>query len=294
MTRGSTSLANWDDPKKSAIALSSIVGALVLVKYVNIPSLVFYTLTLGLLIGSAAEFVGQSVLGTSVSAKYVKPHVSKLQLGPAVEYYAPHFVTIFKKLEGKFVDLLTIKDVQASFRAGLACYAGYLLFSWVSVWNIALVGTLVAFGFPPLYKSNKAVIDANVEKYTKLAQEKVDEGVKAAEKTLGPHVAKAKEVAAPLLKLVESKLPVRTAGTTVEGEGETVRGVAGVAGVAGSTGAAAHAGQAKKTAKAPTEPASEATEVDFNALGEQLKQQAEDAVAQSEPLYKAKLDTKAE
>lgn len=284
MTRGSSNLIKWDNPKNSAIAFGSGLSALLLVKYVNIPSLIFYSLTLGLLLGSAVEFVGEKILGQSLIGVYVKPHLSKYQLGPLVEEYAPHFVTIFKKLEGKFIDLLTIKDINASFKAGVVSYVFYLLFKLVSLWNLSLIALILAFGIPPVYQSNKKLIDSNVNKYTEIAKEKSNEGLKTIETTLGPHLEKVKEIASPVIKMVESKLPVRTAGSTVDSK-ETVTSVAGT-----TSSSTSHA--ATNDIKKVSKKVEEENEVDFTALGEQLKKEADEKVLGTEPYSREKVDTK--
>lgn len=278
MTKGSHSLINWENPKKSAIALSSLLGSLLLIKYVNIPSLLFYSLALTLLLGSAVEFVGKAVLGKSLIDAYVKPQVSKCQLGSTVEYYAPHFVTIFKKNEGKFIDLITVKDVNASFKAGLVAYLYYFVLKFISLWTLAFLAVVIAFAFPPIYKSNKELIDSNVETLNKNVKTKSDEVLKTVETKLGPHLDKVKDVASPIIKMIESKLPVRTAGSTVESKA-----------TATSTSSASHAdSEIKKVSK----KVEEETEVDFNSLGEQLKKEAEEKVAGTEPYSREKVDSK--
>lgn len=282
LTSNSNNLLTWTDCRRSAITLGSILTALLLVKYVNLPALFFRLSTFALLGSALAEYTGKVVTGTGFITK-AKPAMKNC-LGDCAEYYAPHFVTILKKVEVNAQNLYTSVSVEKTIRAGFASYFLYKLTSAFSLWTLAFVSTIVAFTAPPIYLANKEIIDENILKVTKLAKAKAAEYQSCACKNLSPYMQKAKTVADPLFKLIESKLPIRTAGTTVETE--PVVKSATTATSATTTSASVH-----QSAPAVVEiPTTEEVEVDFNSLGEQLKKDAQAATAEAEVFVKEKID----
>lgn len=281
LTKNSSNLLTWTDPRKSAITLGSILSALLLIKYVNLTAL-FFRLSTFVLLGSAlAEYAGKVVTGTGFVTQF-KPATMNC-VGNWAEYYAPHAVTILKKVELQAQQLYTATSVQNTVRAGFASFFLYKLTSAFSLWTIAFVSTILAFTAPPIYLANKELIDANVAKAAKVAQDKVVEYKGCACKKLGPHIEKAKKVADPLFKMIESKLPVRTAGTTVE----STKPVVSEKSTATTTSSSVH-----QTVPATTTviPSTEEIETDFNSLGEQLKKEAQAATSEAETFSREKVD----
>lgn len=275
MTKNSNNLLLWKDVKKSAIAFSSILSTLLLIKYVNLPSLFFRISTFALLISALAEYAGRSVTGTGFIAK-LKPQF-KGCAGKFVETYAPHFVTVFKKLELKAYELFTAVNVENSVKAGVASFFLYKLTSCFSLWTLTFVLTILAFSVPKIYILNQKVIDENIVKVVDLSKEQLNNGCKVAHEKFGPQIEKAKKVVDPVWKIVESKLPVRTAGTTVA---EPIPS-------ATTSSSKTHE---TETSKKPVATTTEEAEVDFNKLGEELKREAQNATANVEAFAKEKID----
>lgn len=268
MTRTTSSLLSWTNPRASAQGLGAILASLIALKYLDVSSLLLWGLAAWLVVASGAQFASQ-VVGLPSVRKLAGPAVQKAARGATVEYYAPHVVTIYKKYEQKALSLILVDDVQSSVKAGLAFYVAYLVVSTLGLWNVFFFGTIVAFAFQPVYQSNKKVIDESVEKVQKEVCAVYNGKVKP---VVGQYVL-------PFWKTLESKLPVRTAGSTVGAE---------TASSATTTGSEAAA------ASTATDAPPAATEVDFNALGEQLKRDAEKATADAAAFSRAKVDDKFE
>lgn len=281
LTKNSSNLLTWSDPRKSAITLGSILSALLLVKYVNLTALFFRISTFVLLGSAIAEYAGKVITGTGFVTQF-KP-ATKNCIGNWAEFYAPHAVTILKKVELEGQKLYTAASVQCTVRAGFASFFLYKLTSTFSLWTLTFVSTILAFIAPPIYLANKELIDANVENGVKIAQAKTLELRNCACQKLSPHLEKAKKVADPLFKLIESKLPVRTAGTTVESSEPVVPEKS----TASTTSASVHQSAPVKTNVIPS---TEEIETDFNSLGEQLKKEAQAATSEAETFSREKVD----
>jgi hypothetical protein len=278
MTKGSCNLLLWTDIKKSAISLGSILSALLLIKYVNLVSLFFHLSTFTLLGAALAEYSGKILTGTGFLTKF-KPQ-EKGCVGNFADYYAPHFVTVLKKVELKTYALYTAANVENSIRAGIASFFLYKLTSTFSLWSLIFVLTILSFSVPLIYTKNKEIIDKNILKIVEILKEKFDEVLKITNEKLGPQFEKAKKIADPVWKTIESKLPVRTAGSTVASGTE-------VKSTATTTSSSTHEQSSiKKVSVATNEP----TEVDFNKLGEDLKKQAQNATADAEIFTNEKND----
>lgn len=292
VTKNSCSLLTWKDPKKSAITLGSILTFLLLIKCVNLVALFFRLSTFILLISGVAEYVGKFLTGTGFVTKF-KPQ-PKACVGETADYYAPHVVTILKKIELQTQSLYTAVDVETTLRTGVLAFFLYKLTSAFSLWTLAFTSAVLAFTVPPVYLANKEVIDKNILKGVQLGKAKASEAYKTAEVKFGPQIEKAKSAVAPAWKLIESKLPVRTAGTTVGSDSPSAANISEPSATTSSsaphfssetTTSTSAAKKAPKVSNVQSASASaEEAEVDFNSLGEQLKQEAQAATANS-PVY---------
>ncbi|KAG0676263.1 hypothetical protein C6P40_001267 [Pichia californica] len=277
----SNNLLLWKDAKKSGITLLSILSFLLLIKYVNLISLFFRLSTFLLLISAIAEYTGKILTGTGFVTKF-KPEKYKFSIGKIADYYAPHFVTILKKIEIKVEDLYTSVDIESTLKFGGISFLLYKLTSTFSIWSLIFFSTILSFSVPPIYLSNKEIIDKNIIKIVDLSKVKINETYKIVDEKFGPQINKIKDSTAPVLKLIQSKLPVRTAGTTV---GETTKEPISVA-----TTSSAVPNSTSASSKIPSTTTPEVSEVDFNALGEKLKQEAQEATANASIYTREKVD----
>ncbi|AWU74558.1 uncharacterized protein C5L36_0A11400 [Pichia kudriavzevii] len=291
VTKNSYKLLTWANPKKSATVLGSILGGLLFVKYVNVVSLFFYFSTFALIISALAEYAGRVVTGTGFVTKYKPLIFSKVpSVGETAEYYAPHVVTITKKVEAEGKKLITSTDIEKTFRAGVATFLLYKITSIFSLWSLLFASSIISFTAPPVYLANKEVIDANVVKYSNCARARLDEGIKVAGEKLAPYTEKAKNAGGPIFKFIESKLPVRTAGSTVKkvpSSATTSTTTDSTPITATTTSSAIHEQSAKKVS---TPVVDEPTEVDFNKLGEELKKEAHAAAQNEDAFTREKID----
>lgn len=304
VTKQSNNLITWKDPKKSGIALASILTFLFLVKYVNLASLFFQISTFALIISALAEYAGKLLTGTGFVTKF-KP-VSKPRLGEIADYYAPHVVKILSNVELKAQSLYTSVDVESTFKAGVLSFILYKLTSSYSLWSLLLTATLFIFTVPAIYLANKELIDGHLCNAAKMGKAKMDETYQVIDKKYGPQIAKAKKSVDPVVKMIQSKLPVRTAGTTVGDKPSTTTTTATTAPAATAaattsspvepesattTSSAPHASETiASTVNSATAKTSEPSEVDFNALGDKLKQEAQQATANAQTYSKEQVD----
>lgn len=260
MSKRTQSVLLWDNPRHSGVVLTSILLGLVTVKHVNVLAWTFRILSSSLLLLSGVDYLSQGITGSKLNlvSRLCKGKCANGCIGDAAVYYAPHVATVIKKLEGELIDLFNVKDTSCTLYAGLIAFVGFAITGTISLWNLLFFGTILAFSVPKLYKSNKVVIDKQVDNAQKVASAKYVEISKGVNEKYGDKISKAKEVAAPLVKLVQDKFAakVRTAGSTVEED------VASAGAEATTSAANAHE-----------------TEIDFNNLGERLKKEALEATS---------------
>ena len=283
LSKNSQSIITWAEPKCSAIAMGSILITLLLVKLVNLPALFFRLSTYALLGAGLAEYAGKIITGTGFISRF-KPK-TKNYAGQVAEYYAPHVVTILKNVEIQAQALYTAANVEGTVRAGIVSFFLYKLTSIFSLWTLIFLGTILTFTVPPVYLAKKTAIDNAIANLLKLVKAKTDEGVKVVNDKYGPQIEKAKNTAAPLLNMLGSKQTVRTAGTTVDEPSTTSPSAPATA----STTSAAPVDEVSSIKKVNV-PTTLPTEVDFNALGEQLKQEATAATADADVYTREKVD----
>lgn len=289
VTKNGNNLLLWKDPKKSGITFASILSFLLLVKYVNLVSLFFRISTFALLISAISEYLGKVVTGTGFVTKF-KPKQPNTRISEVIDYYAPHFVKISKNVEIKIQELYTSVNIESTLKFGVLSFILYKLTNSISIWSLLFTSTILLFTVPLVYSLNKEIIDKNIIKIVNLVKSKIDENSKLVNEKYGPQIEKAKKSLKPILNLVESKIPVRTAGTTV-GETSTKTSTSIESNLKNeidskTSSSAPHLTTAAPLKKptVPAVPTTEETEVDFNSFGEQLKQEAHAATANS-PIY---------
>lgn len=125
---------------------------------------------------------------------------------------------------------------------------------------------VVAFTAPAVYQKNKKEIDAAVAQYSKLAKDKSSEYAKLAHEKAAPHIDTLVKKTGPVGSFISSKIPTRTAGSTVGSDKST-----SFAGIPESTATTSGA------SKFPDVPASSPST--FDDLVEEGKSKVEEAHA---------------
>lgn len=205
----------WQYPLYTGKYLAIIVATLLAVK-IDITSYFFKAAYLVLAAGAAAEYSGKLVTGQGFVTKYVGAPRScakcvKESLLPAVGDY-------YECFEKKALSIIYVEDPVKTAKAAFVAYILSFVTSIVSVYTLIWAGVVFMFGFPPIYQSNQDEIDAAVAHAKKAACAKLHELKAEVETKACPLVKQIVEKSGPLGAFIQSKIPIRTAGSTV---GET-------------------------------------------------------------------------
>lgn len=120
-----------------------------------------------------------------------------------------------KKFEIEFQKLIYSANISNTLKAAGYSYVVYKLTTWFSIWTLVFTSVLVAFTVPPIYLKYQTEIDDAVVTYCKVAQDKAAEYQKIASEKATPYLKQAEIKLGPVGSFISSKLPVRTAGSTV-------------------------------------------------------------------------------
>ncbi|EDK36731.2 hypothetical protein PGUG_00829 [Meyerozyma guilliermondii ATCC 6260] len=164
-------------------------------------------------VAAAAEYAGKLVTGQGFVTKYK----------PAAKSYAkqfnsevlPQVARCSEKFEEQIQKVIYAHDIEVTLKAAGLSYVLYKITSWFSLYTLVFAGVVLTFTLPAVYVHNKKEIDAAVTQYTKLAKDKASELSAAAHKKAGPHFDTLVKKTGPLGSFINSKIPVRTAGSTV-------------------------------------------------------------------------------
>lgn len=211
-------LLTWKNPVATGKVFGGLVLGLVLLK-VNVINYFFYVAYLGLLVSAAAEYVGKLITGQGFVTKYTVhgPLYSKIvneSLLPAVGRFATCF-------ESQIQRIVYAQDIELTLKAAGVSYILYFVTSYLSLYTISIISVVLAFTLPYLYIQNKDEIDAAVAHYSKLLKQKSSELTDQAHKAAAPHLDNLAKKTGPVGDFILSKLPTRTAGSTVGSNNDT-------------------------------------------------------------------------
>ncbi|OWB54065.1 hypothetical protein B5S27_g5692 [[Candida] boidinii] len=213
MTKSGCSLLTWKDPIISGRIFGALIGSLLFIKFFNIFTVFFYTSAVALAVSAIAEYTGKVATGTGFITRFRPATVECL--GKSVDTYAAHIVTVLKKFETEFQNLIYSANISNTLKAAGYSYILYKLTTWFSIWTLVFTSVLVAFTVPPIYLKYQTEIDDAVVTYCKVAQDKAAEYQKIASEKATPYLKQAEIKLGPVGSFISSKLPVRTAGSTV-------------------------------------------------------------------------------
>jgi hypothetical protein len=163
-----TTLLSWNNPRASGIAYVSIVLFIFAALYLNILryALKLTWMTLGVTV--LAEVVGQYVLSTGLTSQF-RPKkyytLSKETLNSLVGDV--HELINFFVIETQRV--VFAENVLVSAAAFVAAFFAFLLIGLVPFWGLSLIATSVIFLTPLIYKTNKELIDAQLNNAANIA-----------------------------------------------------------------------------------------------------------------------------
>lgn len=162
---------------------------------------------------AAAEYAGKLVTGEGFVTKY-KP-ASKGYAKTINDTVLPSVGKGVEFLDKEFQKIVYSHDIETTLKAAGVSYLLYKLTSWFSLFTLFTTVVILLFTLPVVYVKNKKDIDAAVAQFTKLAKEKTGEYSKLAQDKAAPHVDNLIKKSGPVGNFIKSKMPTRTAGSTV-------------------------------------------------------------------------------
>ncbi|KAH3670769.1 hypothetical protein OGAPHI_001285 [Ogataea philodendri] len=206
-------LLTWKDPAASGKVFGSIVGSLLLLNC-GLPIWVTRDLLLTVFLVSAlAEYTGKFATGQGFVTRF-KPAYKNV-VGKYADQYSGEAAKLIKEAEVKVQEVLYSKDIEQTLKVAGIAFIFYELTSFFSLWTLLLTATLVSFTAPVIYLGNKKQIDDAVVTYSKVAKDKLAELFEVLKEKAGPHLKTAEQKLGPVGSFIKSKVPVRTAGSTV-------------------------------------------------------------------------------
>lgn len=199
---------------RTAKVFGGLLLALLLVKYAPLLTLFFRLSAYGLTAAAAAEYAGKVVTGKGFVSKYVPEPAA---FAPKFNLQVlPHVAQAVEAGEKQVRAVVYAHLYTATLKAAAALFVLYKLTLWFLLFTLAVVVLVGAFTLPAVYVHNKTEIDAAVKKYGAIAHEKAGELAQKAHEQAKPHLATLNEKVGPYTGFITLRLPVRTAGLTVE------------------------------------------------------------------------------
>lgn len=173
----------------------------------------FFQVTNIFLAAAGAEYAGKLVTGQGFVTKYkpaTKSFADKLN-----KEALPLIADFNVKLESEVQKIIYAHDLETTLKAAGISYILYKLTSWFSLYTLVITSVVLTFTAPAGYFHNKKQIDAAVHKYSECAKAKAGELYQVAHKSAAPHIETLIKKTGPVGSFISSKIPTRTAGSTV-------------------------------------------------------------------------------
>ena len=170
-------------------------------------------LTYNLLAAAVAEYAGKLVTGQGFVTKYkpaTKSFAAKLNNDAL-----PLIADFNLKLESEVQKIIYAHDLETTLKAAGVSYILYKLTSWFTLYTLLVTSVVLTFTVPAGYFHNKKQIDAAVHKYSECAKAQASELYQKGHKAAGPHIETLIKKTGPVGSFISSKIPTRTAGSTV-------------------------------------------------------------------------------
>ncbi|KAI0380083.1 Reticulon-domain-containing protein [Hypomontagnella monticulosa] len=182
-------LLSWNNPRASAIAYTSIVSLIFLVRYLDVVRYTFKLTWMALGVTVLAEVAGKTILGNGLAT----------QLRPRKYYTVPretldaligdvHELINFFVIESQRI--LFAENVTASTVAAIGAFLSYYLVKIVPYWGLALIATTLVFFVPLVYATNQELIDHHLKQVSDVVNSQTEQLRQVASK----HTAQATEI----------------------------------------------------------------------------------------------------
>lgn len=162
---------------------------------------------------AAAEYLGKLLTGQGFITKYKPTNKSYAKI--LNEEFLPCVAKLNVKAEDKIQEILYAHDIETTLKGAGISYILYKITSLFSLFTLITAGVVILFTIPAIYVRNKKEIDAAVAQYTKVAKDKTSEYTKLAQEKAAPHIDNLVKKTGPVGSFIASKIPTRTAGSTV-------------------------------------------------------------------------------
>lgn len=206
-------LLTWKDPIKTGKVFGTLVVSLIVLKSVNLLSLFFRLGSIALISSAIAEYAGKLVTGTGFVTRY-RPSYNK-----TFSIKTSNFLQSFSKdlpaLEEEGQKLLYSFNIENTLKASGLFYILYKITSWLSLYKLIFISTVLTFTLPAIYENYQDEINEAVVKFSGIAKEKAGEYSQIASEKAAPYLKQADEKLGPVSKFIKQKYQVRTASTTV-------------------------------------------------------------------------------
>ncbi|EER35695.1 hypothetical protein CTRG_00434 [Candida tropicalis MYA-3404] len=209
----SCDLLTWKNPIKTGKIFGAIIFGLIIFKTVNLFNIFFHLAYIGLLVSAAAEYSGKLITGKGFLSNFKYPN--KFSAKKFNDQVLPELARINVHFEESLNRIVYAHDIETTLKAAGLSYVLYKLTSWFSLYVLIFVSVILVFTVPFIYTTYKKEIDAAVSDATKIVKSKTTEYTEKAHKAAGPHIENLIQKTGPVGAFVKSKIPVRTAGSTV-------------------------------------------------------------------------------
>lgn len=188
-----TTLLSWNNPRASGLAYAAIVVFIFAARYLHILRYAFKLTWVTLGITVLAELAGQTVLSTGLTSQF-RPRkyftIPKSTLNAVVGDV--HELINFFVIEAQRI--VFVENLLISGAAFVAAFISYFLIKVVPFWGLTLIGTSVIFLGPLVYKSNKQLIDEQLQRAANLANQQAEQTKKIASEQAARAIDTTKQV----------------------------------------------------------------------------------------------------
>jgi hypothetical protein len=199
-----SSLLSWNNPRASGIAYVSIVAFILAARYLDVLRYALKATYVILGVTVSAEAIGKILFSHGFATQF-RPRkyytVSKETINSSIGDI--HELINFFVIEAQRI--LFAENVFASATAFLSAFISFYLIKIVPLWGLSLIATTLLFLAPLIYKTNKELIDTQVENITTIISQQTEQvkqlasqqAARATESTkhlVGDYSAKAQEM----------------------------------------------------------------------------------------------------
>ncbi|KFY39169.1 hypothetical protein V494_04092 [Pseudogymnoascus sp. VKM F-4513 (FW-928)] len=198
------SLFSWENPRASALAYASTVIFIFAARYLNLLRYGLKLTWMALGVTVAAEVAGRALFNSGFTAQirprkyYTLPKATLDSMTGDLDELINFFVIESQRL-------LFAENILASGAALVSAFLSYHLVKIVPLWGLALIGTSVLFLGPLVYKTNKVLIDQQIDQLSQIvnaqttqvrqmASQHASQAAKTTKMYVGDYSAKAQEI----------------------------------------------------------------------------------------------------